>query len=186
MPNRISGNTYNKLFTRMDRDADGAVEPKEVTKHLKNAGVDAGFLGMVHNTAKDKFMKTLDADKSGGVTWDEFQGVTKDLLPSSVRDADGKIDADLANKTFEKLDRNGDGGVNRSELEKGTLDALPQDASFRGTTAEIAAKLGLDAFDANRDRLISREEFNTALSDADALLADDPAPSAVQSSGSED
>ena len=163
--------TFERLFERMDRNEDGAISRKEVGKHLKAAQVPGGLFGVVHNKTKDSFMDKLDSDQSGGVTWGEFKGVAADILPASIKNETGRIDASLADSTFGDFDRNKDGGISESELKRGTYELLPEDTSFRGTMAEVAAKLGIDALDADGDGAVTRDEFDDAVHDADVLSA---------------
>ena len=171
MPNRIGDGpkTFERLFDRMDRNDDGGVSRKEVGKHLKAAKVPGGLFGVVHNKAEKKFMDNLDSDKNGAVTWSEFKGVVGDLLPASIKNEKGEIDRHLADSTFTDFDRNKDGGISESELKSGTYDLLPEDTSFRGTMAEVAAKLGMDALDADRNGSVGRDEFDDAVIEASLL-----------------
>ena len=142
MTNRIDprAKTFEHLFERMDRNDDGAISRKEVGKHLKAAEVPGGLFGVVHSKTKDSFMAKLDSDRSGGVTWGEFKGVAADILPASLKNETGRIDATLADSAFTDFDRNKDGGISESELKHGTYELLPEDTSFRGTMAEVAAQ----------------------------------------------
>jgi Ca2+-binding EF-hand superfamily protein len=171
MPNSIGNKgPINALFGRMDRNADGAVDGKEVKKHLKVVGAPSGLFGVYHTTASDKFIETLDANNDKKVTWNEFQGAAKTLLPESMRNANGDVDPALADTAFAIADADADGEVTANELETATLDALPAGASFRGVTAQIAAKLGLDALDSDRSGSVSAAELKAAATEAADLL----------------
>ena len=172
MPNRIDAKpkTFERLFERMDRNKDGQVSRPEVGKHLKEADVPGGLFGVVHDKAKDGFMDKLDTDQSGGVTWGEFKGVAADLLPASIKDDAGRIDAARVDETFRSFDANSDGGISEKELKDGTHARLPEGTSFRGTLAEVAAKLGMDALDADSDGRVSRQEFENASAHASELI----------------
>ena len=171
MPNRIGNKpqTFDRLFDRMDGNSDGEVSKKEVKKHLKDTKVPKGMFGVIHSKASDGFIDNLDKDGSGSVNWNEFKGVAKDMLPADIKDVDGRIDPALADQTFSDLDANKDGAVSGKELETGTYDRLPEGQAFRGTLAEVAAKLGMDALDTDRNGGIAREEFDEAVQHASAL-----------------
>ena len=171
MPNRIGDKpqTFDRLFERMDRDGDGSVSKNEVKKHLKNAGVKAGPFGVVHSKASEAFIDNLDKDKNEAVSWNEFQGVAKDLMPAHIKNADGRIDPELANSAYKELDANQDGSVSKDELRTATYNQLPENQSYRSRIAEVAAKLGIDALDTDRNGAIERPEFDEAVQHASDL-----------------
>ena len=178
MPNRIGDKprTFDRLFERMDRDKNGTVSQGEVKKHLKDAGVKAGPFGMVHSKASEAFIDNLDKNKSEGVSWNEFRGVAKDLMPADIKDAQGRIDPRLADAAFTELDANKDGSVSKDELKTATLNQLPESQSYRSRIAEVAAKLGMDALDTDRDGAIERPEFDEAVQHASDLANMPDAP----------
>ena len=179
MPNRIGNKpqTFDRLFERMDRDGDGSVSKNEVKKHLKDAGVKAGPFGMVHSKASEAFIDNLDKDKNEAVSWSEFQGVAKDLMPAHIKNTDGRIDPELANSAFKELDANQDGSVSKDELRTATYNQLPENQSYRSRIAEVAAKLGIDALDTDRDGAIERSEFDEAVQHASDLANGSGVPS---------
>jgi Ca2+-binding EF-hand superfamily protein len=172
----MPGNVNNKgpiqnLFNRMDRNGDQGVSRKEVVSHLKDADVPAGLFGAVHKKVSSEFVDNLDTNRDKKVTWDEFQGVASELLPEAALDADGLVDRGRLNEEFGRLDKDADGQVSYGELERGTLERLPESASFKGTIAEVAAKLGIDALDSNTDGQISLDEMEAVAGEVD-LIAD--------------
>ena len=171
MPNRIGDKpqTFARLFERMDRDNDGTVSKSEVKKHLKEAGVKPGPFGMVHSKASEAFIDNLDKNNSERVSWNEFKGVAKDLMPSEIKNVEGRIDPQLADAAFTELDANKDGAVSKSELTEATYKQLPENQSYRSRIAEVAAKLGMDALDTDRDGAIERLEFDEAVQHASDL-----------------
>ena len=171
MSNRIGNKpqTFNRLFERMDRDSDGTVTKSEVKSHLKDAGVKAGPFGMVHSKASEAFIDNLDKNNSERVSWNEFKGVAKDLMPADIKNAEGRIDPELADSAFTELDANKDGSVSKDELQAATYNQLPESTSYRSRIAEVAAKLGMDALDTDRDGAIERPEFDEAVQHASDL-----------------
>jgi Ca2+-binding EF-hand superfamily protein len=174
MPNRIGNKppVFENLFARMDKNSDGAVSKSEVGKHLKKADVPSGLFGAVHSKTKDGFMEKLDVNRDGGITWDEFQGVAAETLPQSMRTEGGGINVDLADEAFAEFDSDLDGSIDEKELQKGTYNRIPKGTSFRGVMAEVGAKLGMDALDTNSDKLISKNEFDAAVTHASDLNSD--------------
>lgn len=174
MSNRIGNKlpVFENLFARMDKNNDGAVSKSEVGKHLKEADVPHGLFGIVHSKVKDGFMENLDGNKDGGVTWNEFQDVAAGILLKSMQTEDGGIDPTLADDAFGEFDTDQDGAIDAKELERGTLNRIPEGKAFRGVMAEVGAKLGMDALDTNRDKQVSKEEFDAAVAHASELSSD--------------
>jgi len=166
--------TINKFaprtFNRIDANNDGVITRNEVKKHLGNVGVGGGFFGIIHNKASGKFMDTFDANKDGKVTYGEFKKKASSLLPDSVKDSSGRIDRKKGYEAFKAIDTNKDGKLSKKELKKAILKSLPKGTSFKGTIADIGAKVGLNALDANGDGKISKKEFEGALNYADKHL----------------
>ena len=152
----------------MDRNQDEAISKGEVKSHLKDAGVKAGLFGIVHDKASSAFIDNLDTSKDGKVTWNEFSGVAKDVMPGDVQDAQGRIDwladAALPSSTRTK--------TAPSRLVRRAWDAQPAPGrpSFRSTIAEVAAKLGMGAL-VDRNGGIERVEYDQAVADAGELVA---------------
>lgn len=174
MPNRIGNKppVFENLFSRMDKNNDGAVSKSEVGKHLKEVDVPSGLFGVIHSKAKDGFMEKLDTNKDGGVTWNEFQGVAAGTLPESMQTEGGGINPALADEAFSEFDSDKDGSIDARELERGTLNRIPKEKAFRGVLAEVGAKLGMDALDGNRDKRVSKEEFDAAVEHASEISSD--------------
>lgn len=170
----MPGNVNNKgpiqnLFNRMDRNDDQGVTRKEVVKHLKDTDVPAGLFGAVHKKVSEEFIDNLDTNRDKKVTWNEFQGVASELLPAAALGETGRVDRGLINEEFGRLDKDGDGQVTYDELERGTLERLPESTSFKGTVAEVAAKLGMDAIDTNADGGITADELEAVAGEVDLI-----------------
>lgn len=170
MPVRIDNPFVKRTFDQVDADRDGSIEPKEVKGHLGKIGVGAGLFGVVHGKATDSFMKTFDTNGDKKVGWDEFKGKAGELLPQSVRATDGSIDRTKGKDAFDKLDGNGDGKVELGEMKEALLAAMSRGTSHRSTKADISARLGVDALDADGDKAISAGEFAGALDHVDKLV----------------
>jgi hypothetical protein len=69
--------------------------------------------------------------------------------------------------------------VTYDEMEKGTYERLPEGTSYKGIIAEVAAKLGMDALDANRDGSIAAEELEAVASEVDLIAGAAPSGTAV-------
>ena len=156
------------LFRRIDASGDKGISKGEVKSHLKRVGIKSGFLGLVHSTVADKFMENLDLNEDGQVTMDEFGAIAQELLPAELFDSDGQIKYDELDSFMTRLDVDGSGGIEYSELYSGTKSNLPEDQSHKGTIAEVAAKLGMDGLDTDASGAITLEELENA---ADAVAA---------------
>lgn len=150
------------LFARLDANRDQGIDRAEVIKHLKNVGIGGGLFGIIHKTAADKFIEQLDTNGDKRVTWAEFQAVAQQVLPATIFDEQGNVRPDLVEQVYAELDANRSGGVNLDELKAGAGKQVPADMTLRGTVIEIAAKLGLDALDTNRNGLIEKLELELA------------------------
>lgn len=174
MPTNVNNKgPIHNLFKRMDRDNDQGVTRKEVVEHLKDTDVPAGLFGAVHKKVSEEFVDNLDTNRDKRVTWNEFQGVARDLLPQAALDESGQVDRALIGTEFGRLDKNSDGQVTYAELEKGTLERLPESTSFKGTVAEVAAKLGMDALDTDTSGTISAEELEAVANEVDVIAKHD-------------
>ncbi len=147
------------LFARIAANRDKGIDRKEVIAHLKRVGIGGGLFGIVHSKVSTQFMEQLDKNKDEKVTWEEFHAVASQVMPADIFDAQGQVRPELVDQVFAAMDLNKDGGVTREELEKTTLDKLPEDTSHKGTVAEVAAKLGIDALDLNKDGKITKNEL---------------------------
>ncbi|MAO83400.1 MAG: hypothetical protein CMH50_05885 [Myxococcales bacterium] len=180
MPNNVNSNSpIRNLFNRMDRDGDEGVNRKEVVKHLKSADVPSGPFGAVHKKVSREFVDNLDTNKDDKVTWNEFQGVASELLPGEALDETGRVNRAMLGREFGRLDKDADGKVTYDEMEKGTYERLPEGTSYKGIIAEVAAKLGMDALDANRDGSIAAEELEAVASEVDLIAGGAPSGTAV-------
>ena len=157
-------------MSRVDANNNGSLSHNEIKEHLGNVGVGGGlFGGVIKNRAADAFVDQFDANNDRSVSWQEFQGQAANLMPQGIRGADGRINRDLASRTFEQMDSNGNGSVSVGELQTTLRRELPRDTSHRDTVAEIGARLGVDALDENGNGSVERSEFEGALNYLDTL-----------------
>ena len=158
-----------ELFARIDANGNKGIDRKEVIAHLKRVGVKGGFMGLVHKKTADTFIEHLDTNKDNKVTWAEFQAVAQQVMPAALFDEKGSVKPDLVDQVYNDLNTKNDKGISRKEFEKGADAQLPKDMSFRGTVIEVAAKLGLDALDLDKDGFISKLELQRAARSVAAL-----------------
>jgi len=162
-PQGQTGSTFlPDLFARLDANRDKGIDRAEVIRHLKNVGIGGGFLGIIHSTAADKFIEKLDTNGDKRVTWAEFQAVAQQVLPASIFDEQGNVRPELVEQVYAAMDQDKSGGVALGELKASAGKQVPADQTMRDTVIEIAAKLGLDALDTNRNGLIEKLELELA------------------------
>jgi len=165
-PEQGGGGTFlHELFVRMDRNKDHGINRDEVKDHLKMVGVNGFFGGMIRNAAADKMIEELDLNKDEMVSWDEFHGVAKSVLPADVFDEEGNVRTDLVEEVYAIMDRDGSGGVTGEELYEATLDNLPEGTSHASKIADVGKKLGMDALDFDKDGVLTKDEILKAAHD---------------------
>ena len=106
------------LFDLCDKDGDGHVTSKEWGKAISaNWKTMAKYFGGLTIAEVGKAFKRLDADGSGDLTWDEFEGAiaTMDMslrLAQTLETEEGKAEL---RALFDTLDKDGDGRVTGKE-----------------------------------------------------------------------
>lgn len=165
--------TLRGIFDRLDRDKSGDVDRSDLKKHLTELEIGTGFFGgTILKKAVDAFMKKLDADGDDRVTWQELVQGGAHLLPPGLATGSGKLDRDLAPSVFAAI---------AGASPKADVDAV---ASFvaqklvgsplalvSGTVSESAAKVAVDALDADRDGAFTKEDLLALVDDINAELA---------------
>lgn len=174
MPNPIQADrpTLRAMFERLDRDRSGAIDEDAVAEYLGELGLGGGlFGGQKVAAAVDKFMEKLDADGDRKVTWSEFVGGGRHLLPDSLRDANGKLDGGRVDGFFDAVVGRGNNRATKRELEPylereiSAKAKSPLVAMMAGTIASAAAKVALDALDADKDKAFTREDVHALIDD---------------------
>lgn len=170
--------SVNRLFQRFDTNKSGGISHDEVKAFGKDAGVAKGFLGSTKNSkTADAVMDTLDANKSGEVTWNEFQAAGSSLLPGlDLKDASPASVGAKASEFFDTLDASGDGKATKAELTDAITKQL--EAARQGmasTKGEIGAKMALHALDVNGDGKLGKQEVIGFAQDAFRALNPEPA-----------
>ena len=119
-------------------------------------------------------MEHLDTDKNKIVTWGEFFRVAETVMPKAIFDTDGRIRPDLVDEVYLTLDANKDKGVSRKEIEASALANMPKGTSHKGTKADVAGKLGMDALDFDKSGDISKAELLKAAEDVARIMSSSP------------
>ncbi len=169
-PNTV-GNPLVALFNRIDKDKSAqseGIEKSEVQGYLKDIGVTKRlFEGTIRKKAAAEFMKQLDKNKDGRVTYAEIQGIAAQVLPEDVFTSEGTVDPQLLDEHFQKTDSNADGQVDSEELEMAISAALPEGTKNASIKAWVASLIGVDALDSlERDGTISRAELSAMAAQA--------------------
>jgi Ca2+-binding EF-hand superfamily protein len=165
--------TLHALFVRLDRDKSGDIDRDEVKKHLLDLGIGKGLLGgTVLKKGVDLFMQKLDASGDDRVTWKELVIGGKHLLPPGVVGSDGKLDASLGASVFAAIA----GASPKADIDavktfvSGKLSGSPL-ALVAGTISDSAAKLAVDALDADKDGAFTKDDLLAMIQDINAELA---------------
>lgn len=145
-----------KMFARVDTDSSGGVDKTELSDLLSKISQKAGVT--VGGDTEATFTK-MDSDADGQLSSDELaQGMQSLLPPPSTMDfAQSRSTNGTGNTSageddlFSKIDTNGDGTVDKSEITALT-DKIKADTGE--DTTDMFAKL-----DANSDGSLSQAEF---------------------------
>ncbi|MEE2902208.1 MAG: hypothetical protein VYC39_07745 [Myxococcota bacterium] len=165
------GTFAERAWNRVDRNNSGSINGSEIKNYLGRVGVSAGFLGGVHNQAVSTAMKEADLNGDQKISKKEISGLIANIDFGDVLDENGHIKPELSDEAFAKIDVNASNTISSSELEKHINKALPQDSWFKSTVASAARKIGMDIFDTDRDKVISRVEFDKIVEDLQKIKA---------------
>lgn len=169
--------TLRAIFDRLDRDRSGAIDAEEVAVYLGEIGIGKGwFGGQKVATAVDKFMEKLDGDGDRQVTWDEFVRGGKHLLPPALLNERGELDPARVERFFTAMLGQGREHATEAELApylEREINAKAKSSlvsMFAGTIAEAAAKVAVDALDADGDRAFTRQDLFAFIDDINTQL----------------
>ena len=165
------GTFAERAWNKVDRNRDGGINSGEIKSYLGRVGVSAGFLGSVHNQAASAAMKEADLNRDGKISKNEIGGLIAKVDVGDVLDENGRVKPELVNQAFSKIDTNSSNAISASELEKHINKNLPEDTWFKSTVASAARKIGMDVLDTNRDKVISRAEFDQSVQDLQKIRA---------------
>lgn len=130
----------SKVFRSLDKTHTGYVTIDELVQELEKAGVG-------HEEALS-VAKAADMDKNGKIEWSEFVAA---VLPSS-----GELFAVTLQATFQKFDKNPDGGLDRDEiaelLESGEI-------SHKHISARRSVDMIMQELDKDKNGRVSFSEF---------------------------
>ena len=174
------GRVFNRILGLGDNAGESAgmaFDRDQLQAYLdKNLQLAEGefFRGKKLSGVADALMAQIDKDKSGDVTWPEFQvfqaSVLQTIAPGAKAGAPAADVDTAADKQFATLDtgRKDKGQLTYDELNEGTNKALPKDTDHKDLVAQLGARLALDAADTDQrsqkvqDRTISGKEWRTA------------------------
>ena len=106
---------WSYLAATYDKDADGRITPEEYTRD-------------------EKTFHRLDRDEDGVLTWADFEGparmdgaIARLVLMRHLRDParEGPPGSEEVAQAFARMDRNGNGTIERGELDRTLADATP-------------------------------------------------------------
>lgn len=134
----------DKFFNRLDKNGDGSVSIEELRKMAPGEGVPQGL----------PRLQELDTDRSGGVSFKEFQAAP------FIQ----KLPADRQETLFKRLDRDEDGQISPKDRPEGPRpDGPPRRPEGPGAGGgDMDLKQMLRRLDANGDGAVTFEEFQKA------------------------
>merc|ERR1712151_1192609 len=100
-----------KTFQALDKNGDGSVTKQELLAAMRDRPDIAEALGLTTQKDATSLLESADTDKNGEMDFQEFSRIlSSGLLRNSL------VDDSTAKRIFQKVDTNGDGSVDRSEL----------------------------------------------------------------------
>lgn len=161
-----------KLFAKLDKNGDGTIDQAELAQ-AKQASEAKGHGHHRHGKEQD-LLQTADADGDGKITKDELMSAFDKMdqqMKATLIDAQGANSgfdpAKLQQKReqlFEKLDANGDGTIDQSEIAAAEKARVSKPGHGKGLE-----KL-LEAADADGDGKVSKDELMSAFAKIDEKL----------------
>lgn len=165
--------SLRKLFDRLDRDQSADLDKKDLKAHLVELEIGTGLLGgTIVNKGVQVFMEKLDGDGDQRVTWQEFVVGGKHLLPPGIVDEQGKLSRELAASVFAAMaGASGKADVDAVKIFVGQKLSGSSLALMSGTISESAAKIAVDALDADGDGAFTKDDLLALVDDINHELA---------------
>jgi len=134
------------IVTRMDANSDGFIDSNELLEYTLNS------MKEMHKREMNEEFHELDKDKSGDISWGEFNlPVEGEMSDEEKKEHEKHVEEEK--KMFQAADKNGDGS-----LDEGELDAYRHPSMTKETKIAFENKV-LQAHDTNKDGAISEDEF---------------------------
>jgi len=159
------------LFDKLDKDGDGKVSGQEWGRSVAgDKDVMAKYFG--GSTLKEigSAFRRLDTDRSGALTWDEFEAalfqwdapsaVGVNLLASIMEEDETKAELKAL---FDKLDKDGDGKVTSKEWGRSVAGDKDVMAKFFGGSSLKEIGSAFRKIDTDKSGALSWDEFVAAL-----------------------
>lgn len=155
------------LFSKVDANADGRLDAKELAKALKEEPSLEQMLEKAGYNSHYYVLEQLDSNQDGAVSWEEFKAclISKadEDLAKNQGDSDAKDAAiNLLKSLFGKVDADANGKLDAKEL----AEALRSEP----TLAKVLEQAGfnsqfyvLEQLDSNNDGTVSWDEFKECL-----------------------
>lgn len=174
--NTPTGRVYHNIIEVSGGDPSLGFSQQDLREYLKSTlGFAEGemFRGTKINGGAEAMFEELDVDKDGKVNWADITGLTNQmvemLIPgASAEQFDEAEIRRLAEEHFSSVSGSEDGQLTLAELKKSVQQELPADTNHKSLTAQLAARLAIDAIDRDEsskavgERSISKEEWVAA------------------------
>jgi Ca2+-binding EF-hand superfamily protein len=189
------------LFTRIDTDADGKLDAKELAKALTAESSLEQMLVKAGYNPKYYVLEQLDGNQDGKVSWDEFQACLtpeaqekenaeneppkadagEGLAKTGVEDIPKSKDETLTmlKAMFAKIDADANGKLDAAEIAK-ALRSEPSLAKILEGAGFNSQFYVLEQLDSNQDGKVSWDEFKTCLEGASVAAPEGDATPEVQ------
>jgi Ca2+-binding EF-hand superfamily protein len=155
------------LFSKIDLNADGRLDAKELAKALKEESSLEQMLEKAGYNSHYYVLEQLDSNQDGAVSWDEFkvcltskadEGAAKNQADSDAKDAA----INLLKSLFGKVDADANGKLDAKEL-AAALRSEPFLAKVLEQAGLNSQFYVLEQLDSNNDGTVSWDEFKECL-----------------------
>jgi hypothetical protein len=163
--------TLRRIFDRLDVDQQG-IDREKVEQYLDDLGIGGGlFGGMRISKAAEHFMARFDPEGAGRVTWEQFKGSGRRILPPGIVNPEtGQLDPTRAESVFKEIS----GGKPTADVKavKNFIEPKLTGAAalLSGTIADGIARVTVDALDANGDKVFTVEDLQALVDDINLEL----------------